>query len=81
MAHLKRSLLGLKNKKGAGRPLESPKMQFNRRVPFQHIDQVKLLVDNMLVDPGLIAVLLQATRDHIAQRLAHSRQTQGTDGN
>lgn len=81
MAHLKRSQLGLKNKKGAGRPFESPKIQINRRVPFLQADQFKLLLDNMLVDPALIPVLLAATKDHIAQRQAHSRLTQGIDGN
>lgn len=81
MAHLKRSQLGLKNKKGAGRPLESPKVQLNRRVPFMQLDAVKSLLDNMLVDPTLIPVLLAATRVHIQQREAHSPHNIHTPGN
>lgn len=67
-----RKQLAVPNKRGAGRPKGVYTVQLNRRVPLASVDKVKALVDNMLLDPELIQVLLVATRDHIAARRAHS---------
>jgi len=61
-------------KKRVGRPSQGPKkVQFLRRAPFQHVDNIKLIVDYMLVEPELIALLLDTAKGYIRQKqLAHS---------
>lgn len=79
MAKVKRSDLNIPNKKGAGRPMEVPKVQINRRINFLHVGGVTALLDLVKDHPELIPVLLETARTHLQQ--AHSPQNQGTPGN
>lgn len=72
---------GIANKKGAGRPKGNATIQINKRVPWQHYDNAKVLLDALVDCPSMIPDLLAVARAHSSQRPVHNHPHKGTVGN
>ena len=72
---------GIANKRGAGRPKGNATIQINKRVPWQHYDNAKVLLDALVDCPSMIPDLLAVAKAHSSQHQARNHPHTGTVGN